>query len=65
MTAKQWEARAEALRECAEHLDQCWTEDKDEREQGRIVADELRKRADHCSAIAALGLRTNLAAPIA
>lgn len=34
-----------ALLECAEHLDQDWTEDSNERKGGKVVAAWLRERA--------------------
>lgn len=52
MTAEQWKARAEAWNECAEHLGQRWTDDPDEKEQGGIVAKELRAKSATCLRIA-------------
>lgn len=53
MGRTEWTARAEALEECADHLDLAWTDDKIEREQGDIVAKKLRKDAANCRSIAA------------
>jgi hypothetical protein len=50
MTSQQWQARAEAYLEAAEHLDQCWTEDAIEKKQGFIVGKMLRSKADQCEA---------------
>lgn len=40
------DARAEALEECADHLDQPWTDDAREHEAGKWVATRLRIEAD-------------------
>jgi len=45
ITAAQWEARAIAAEECADHLQQTWTDDPVEREQGEVLEAQLRKMA--------------------
>lgn len=45
LTTAQCTARAEALEECADHLELNWTDDPVEREQGKIVGDQLRAQA--------------------
>lgn len=46
MTKREREAKIEALLEAADHLEQDWTEDAEERRQGKIVAAELLRRVD-------------------
>lgn len=47
MTNKERKAKIEALNEAAEHLGhQGWSEDEEELKQGRVVAEELRRRID-------------------
>lgn len=46
MTLKEIEARTEAYEECAQHLEQRWTEDKEEKRQGKILSDQFRKNID-------------------
>lgn len=48
LTAQNWRDRAEAWLSCAEHLLQDWTDEKGEREQGRIVSEFCRKRYEEC-----------------
>ena len=43
-----WDARAEAYAEAAEHLIMDWTDDKEEQREGEIVAKQLRKAAIAC-----------------
>jgi hypothetical protein len=50
MNSKQWIARAEAYEECATHLGLAWTEDAEEREQGKILARWFREKAIDCQA---------------
>lgn len=44
----EWTARAEALEECADHLEMSWTDDAIERSQGDILAKKLRLQAERC-----------------
>lgn len=46
MTDKEREAKIAALEEAADHLEQAWTDDSEERRQGKIVSAELRRRID-------------------
>lgn len=46
LTSEQREARIIALEEAADHLDQSWTDDPVEREQGNVIAQQLRRRAE-------------------
>lgn len=48
LTAEQWDARGWALTEAAEHLEQEWTSDTDERAQGVIIGQRLRREAQQC-----------------
>ena len=50
LTAYEWEARAAAYEEAANHLEtgQAWTEDRVELEQGNEVAKFLHKKAEEC-----------------
>ena len=49
LTAKQWNARAQAYTEVANLLgDLDWTDNKAEREQGYVLAEYFRRRADKC-----------------
>jgi hypothetical protein len=50
MTSKERDAKVEALNEAAEHLEMNWSDDAEERRQGRIVAAELRRRVDRLMA---------------
>lgn len=45
LTAKQCAARFQALDEAAEHLEQAWTDDSTEREEGLAMATWLRAQA--------------------
>lgn len=47
-TSKDWRARAAAYLEAAEHLDQSWTEDIREREQGVSVKSALMAKVNEC-----------------
>ena len=49
LSPRQWEARAEAYNEAAEHLFQHWTDDPIEIEQGKIVKKLLEKEAILCT----------------
>lgn len=44
--ASQWNARAEALYEAAEHLKLTWTDNPEEYEQGLIVAARLERESE-------------------
>lgn len=46
MTVDQILARCEAYEECAMHLEQRWTEDKEEMRQGEILASNFRKNIE-------------------
>lgn len=46
MNEKQRAAKIEALIEAAEHLELDWTDDAEERRQGKVVAAELLRRVD-------------------
>ena len=50
MTSQEWEARATAFEEAAEHLGsgQHWTDDATEFKQGLILADRFRLAAIQC-----------------
>lgn len=41
VTKEDYQARVEAMRECAEHLRQCWTDNPKEREQGNWLSEQL------------------------
>jgi hypothetical protein len=53
LTKAQWEARGQAYSEAAEHLRQNWTDDPDEWEQGKGIAEKLDQAATACFEIAA------------
>lgn len=46
LNEKQIDARMEAYEQVIGHLCLAWTDDKDEIEQGHILADQLRNQAD-------------------
>lgn len=48
LTEDEWEARAHAYIEAADHLECAWTSDSTEFEQGKLVATRLRRKADKC-----------------
>jgi len=48
LTAEQWDARAIAYEEAAEHLSLAWTDDDEEARQGDVVAVHLSKLAEMC-----------------
>lgn len=46
LTFERCTARAEALEECADHLEQNWTDDPIERQEGQHIERNLRATAD-------------------
>ncbi len=53
LTSEQCTARAEAFEECASHLEQDWTDNPVELEQGIILTKQLRDKADKYHTMAA------------
>lgn len=64
MTIEEYEARAEAFTECANHLELAWTDEPLERKAGDELVKEFRAQAEANLDIAR-AMRTNTRLPLA